>query len=343
MARPVKISFFILILLCAFYFPNSLESVSAQATVIQSTVRITVCGNGIIESEESCDPPGGNNFGGKTCRTFGYSGGSLFCQSDCRINTSNCIREGGGGGGGGGYEPPATETKVIIKGLAYPSSFITLLQDGRVGGATIADPQANFKFEIANITPGIWTFGIFAEDKAGRKSITFSFTSSVTAGVTTTISGIFLPPTIEIDKTLVQKGETLNILGQTAPKSEVTIFVHSKEIAEKTKAGNDGLWFYPFDTTPLAEGSHSTRAKATSPEGLLSIFSQTLAFNIGKKEIEIAYSIRGDINGDKKVNLIDFSILLYNWGKPKNPAADLNNDGKVNLTDFSIMLYWWTG
>jgi len=40
---------------------------------------------------------------------------------------------------------------------------------------------------------------------------------------------------------------------------------------------------------------------------------------------------------------VDFSILLYNWGIPKNPTADLNGDGRVNLTDFSIMLYYWTG
>lgn len=50
-----------------------------------------------------------------------------------------------------------------------------------------------------------------------------------------------------------------------------------------------------------------------------------------------------DLNADKKVDLVDFSILLYNWGEPKNPKADLNNDGIVDLVDFSIMLYWWTG
>ncbi|MDP2930289.1 MAG: hypothetical protein Q8N56_01625 [bacterium] len=51
----------------------------------------------------------------------------------------------------------------------------------------------------------------------------------------------------------------------------------------------------------------------------------------------------GDINEDGKVDLIDFSILLYNYGIPINKKADLNNDGVVDLVDFSIMLYWWTG
>lgn len=51
----------------------------------------------------------------------------------------------------------------------------------------------------------------------------------------------------------------------------------------------------------------------------------------------------GDLNCDSRVDLVDFSILLYNWGVPKNPIADLNNDGQVDLVDFSILLYWWTG
>ena len=244
-------------------------------------------------------------------------------------------------GGGGGAAPPPAVTKVVLQGKAYPLSSITVLQDGKIITTTIADAQANFKIEITNITAGIWTFGIWAEDKEGRKSITFSFTTSVTSGMTTTISGIFLPPTIDIDKTLVQRGETLNILGITAPQSEVSIFVRSpQEIIKKTNAKTDGTWFHPFDTTPLEDGFHTTRAKAASPEGLLSTFSQTLAFSVGKEVVGIK---KADINEDKKVNLVDFSILLYNWGIPKNPTADLNGDGRVNLTDFSILLYWWTG
>lgn len=50
-----------------------------------------------------------------------------------------------------------------------------------------------------------------------------------------------------------------------------------------------------------------------------------------------------DLNGDGVVNLTDFSILLYNWGVPKDARVDCNSDGVVNLIDLSIMLYWWTG
>ena len=51
-----------------------------------------------------------------------------------------------------------------------------------------------------------------------------------------------------------------------------------------------------------------------------------------------------DLNCDGKVNMIDFSILLYFWGtKPpySNPFVDMRHTGKIDARDFSIMLYEW--
>ena len=52
-----------------------------------------------------------------------------------------------------------------------------------------------------------------------------------------------------------------------------------------------------------------------------------------------------DFNHDKKVNSIDFSILLAFWKTAwpfKNPCVDTNNDKKVNSADFSILMYQWS-
>ena len=58
---------------------------------------------------------------------------------------------------------------------------------------------------------------------------------------------------------------------------------------------------------------------------------------------------KGDLNSDKKVNIVDFSIAAY-WYKRTISAEfaakereRLNGDGKVNLVDFSILAYYWTG
>lgn len=313
------------------------------ADTIQTSITVTiagpVCGNNIKEEGEQCD---GSDLAGKTCVSLGYAGGTLKCKPNCTFDTSSCI-SGGGGGGGGASVPPAV-TKVILEGKAYPDCSVTILKDGKVVGTIPADSQANFKTEITDITPGIWSFSLWSEDKEGRKSLSFSFTTSVTRGMTTTVSGIFLPPTIEIEKTSLVKGEILNILGVTAPESEVSIFVNSpgEAIIKKTKAESDGTWFYPFDTSILDEGSHTTKAKATEPGGLISTFSQILGFYIGKTLAPEEICPNADLNRDGRVNLVDFSILLYWWGKA-NTCADQNQNGIVDLTDFSIMMYYWTG
>lgn len=331
---------FCLISLGLVFSPLFFHYQNIQAHTMQSsvTVNITACGNGIVETGEECD---GADLDGQTCVGLGYAGGALTCNSDCTFNTSSCTS--GGGGGGSSSPPPSKATKVIIQGKSYPNALITILKDGKVFTAKKADSSANFQSEITNIVPGVWTFSVWAEDKQGRKSITFSFTMNVVKNVITTISGIFLPPTIELSKVKLQKGETLDIYGQTAPESEVSISVESVEIIKKVNATEEGEWNCPFDTNPLDKGSHTARAKTISPEGLLSSYSQVLSFYVGEGEEtpEIICS-NADLNSDGKINLIDFSILLYWWGKD-NPCSDQNTDGIIDLIDFSIMLYYWTG
>jgi len=285
------------------------------------------CGDGIIQTEygEECDD--GNNVSGDGC--------NAVCQTEASFPPA-----GGGGGGGGGYIP-SKETKAIIKGKAYPKADVTLLQDGRAITTQEADDLANFRIEVKDITPGVWTFSLWAEDKKGRKSITFSFTANVQKDTITTISGIFLPPTIELSKTKLKKGEELDISGQTAPQSRVFAHIESFELIKTATSTEEGDWEVKVDTKNLEEGTHTARAKAKIFDDLESSFSSTLTFYVGKEMPELIYP-SPDLNKDDRVNLIDFSILLYWWGR-ENPSADFNQDGLVNLTDFSIMLYYWTG
>jgi len=356
--------FYPLILIGLIFSPVLFKS-QIQAGTLQTSVVIYICGNGTIEGPEICDD-GPNNgryaynaadrFCNLTCDGWAPYCGDGVLQSDygeeCDDgnNTSGdgcdpvCKIEsrppGGGGGGGSRGIRPLKETKVIIEGKAYPNALITLLQDGRVITTRKANDLADFRIEIKDITPGIWTFSLWAEDKEGRKSITFSFTASVQKDMITTISGIFLPPTIELSKTKIKKGEKLDISGQTAPQAQVFVHIESPQIRKITNSTEKGDWQIELDTDVLTKGTHTTRAKAKTLKGLESSFSTVLAFYV--EEIpEVVYS-GADLNKDGKVNLIDFSILLYWWGK-ENPIVDRNQDGIVNLADFSIILYYWTG
>ena len=307
-----------------FYFYN----VSAETGSITATVTIRGCGNGVIETGEVCD----NGSSNGAC--------PAACSASCTTNSCGGGGSPGGGGGGGGG---GATTQVILQGIAYPKAEITVLKDGQVAtGGILADAQANFKVALTTITPGIYTFGVWAEDNQGRRSITFSFTVTVTSGMTTTIGGIFIPPTIELGKTNLLKGETLKILGQTVPQSEISIQIESVQTITKiTTSTAAGDWNYLLDTSPLGEGIHTTRANAETTGGLLSSFSKVMSFYIGKYEVG-QISPQADFNKDGKTNLVDFSVMLYWWGK-YNPSVDMNQDGSVNLKDFSIMMYYWTG
>lgn len=326
------------------------------------TSMCSYCPNGIKEGLEECD---GSDFGGATCSTYGFTEGTLSCTPICRLNLTNCISTntnlGGSSGGNPGYgggntgtnpgfkpgsDTPQQETKIIIKGKAYPSADVHILLDNKIVGIVKADGQANYSFESKEVTPGVASVGFWAEDSKQVKSTTITLTFSIISGAVTTLTGAYLSPTISLDKTKVSKGEKITFYGQTVPNVDIFLSLLSdKEITEKTTSDANGDWKIIYDTGALSDNIQYT-AKAffqmKDGENLIrSGYSRSVSFFLGVESVGKKCA-GADLNTDKRVNLTDFSILLYYWGT-NNSCADQNSDGKVNLTDFSIMMYYWTG
>ncbi len=224
---------------------------------------------------------------------------------------------------------------------------MTLLKDVQVAQTTIAGQDARFTMTLSGLTTGNYIFSLYTEDSAGYRSGSLTFPVSVTQGASTTVGGIFLAPTVRVDKTEVKRGEPISILGQTIPLSELTITLSSdQEFFIKTTADNDGAYLYAFDTTPLELGQHLAKSKAVL-DNEISPTSRVVAFTVGTKTklTQLAPGTpKGDVNSDDHVNLVDFSIFAYWYQRPSPPVAvDLNSDGKVDLVDFSIMAFYWTG
>lgn len=263
---------------------------------------------------------------------------------------------GGGGGGGGGGILPASVTRVIIKGRTSPLAAVNILKDGAVVPVSSADNNGNWQAELT-VPGGIYTFSIYAIDTDNRKTLTTSFTTSVPSNQTTTISDILLAPTISSDKTAVKQGSAINFSGATYPLSDVNLTINSEAtIVDKAKSDKFGLWSYKLDSNLLEKGDHAAKSQTTASDGLTSIFSQSLGFKVGDSDVLFTKTQvpapkspqcnkNGDINNDGKVNIIDFSILLFYWGQrtPANACANVNQTGIVDIFDFSIMLFWWTG
>jgi len=334
---------------------------AAGSATVNATIKITVCGNNIKEAGEQCD---GTDLGGASCVSQGFSGGMLMCRPSCEFDATNCTTgngggggggnsAGGGGGGGGGgvssYVPP--QTTVNFSGRAYPGSTVTLLKDAQLVVTTDAGPDANFQINLSGLSGGSYIFSVYSEDDKGNRSSLLTFPISVTQGAATSISGIFIAPTIAVDKSEVKRGDTIAIFGQSVPQADIIISVgSSQEVFANTKSDKNGIYLHDFDTAVLDYGDHIAKAKAGAADQLISGFSAAVGFKVSEQNVakevtqKTAQEKKVDVDGDAKVNLVDFSIEAY-WYKRASPPAsvDLNGDGKVDLVDFSIMAYYWTG
>ena len=51
--------------------------------------------------------------------------------------------------------------------------------------------------------------------------------------------------------------------------------------------------------------------------------------------------ISGDLNGDNKVDIFDYNLLFFDFGKTGKPwftTSDINRDGKVDTADYDILI-----
>jgi cysteine-rich repeat protein len=307
------------------------------------------CGDGVLQAlySEQCDD--GNATNGDLCT-------NQCVQEAPPVSTTTPPQPapppppppGGGGGGGGvmdGTIPVRALTRVILEGKAYPNTSINVLKDGQLVGVVASDSSANFSYEASNATPGPTTFGFWAVDGRGIRSITFTTTFQVTQNAVTTVSNVFLPPTIDLSAKKITLGSPIETFGATAPLAKVSLFIDREKTARiSATSTGDGLWGASVPTELLAdEAFHAVKAifeQFAVGGAAKSGYSQAVNFYIGSRDAN--FPKNGDLNGDGKVNLIDFSILLFHWNS-SNDIADLNSDGKVGLTDFSIQLFNWTG
>lgn len=320
-----------------------------QALTVEISANVSGCGDEVIGVGEECDS---SSLGGASCVSLGFSGGSLSCSSSCAFNTTSCT-SGGGGGGGSSGSGSTPSTNVVFSGRAYPLSTITILKDGQLILTTIAGPDSKFNATISGLSTGNYIFSVYSEDENGINSSPFTFPIYITSGVTTSIGGIFIAPTIGLDKSQVKWGDTISVFGQTTPDADVTININSEpEYFVVEEADEDGAYLLNFNSALLAYGSHSAKSKSQIGNEI-SPFGASVGFLVGDTTIlndgQVSCPGKGDLNNDCRVNLIDFSIAAYWYKRPLSSAVIvkentmLSGDSKIDLVDFSILAYHWTG
>ena len=237
----------------------------------------------------------------------------------CGNSACSSGSSGSGGGGGGGSFTPSTPTSgAVFSGRAYPKTTVTLLKDAQVAATTIAGADAMFSITLSGLSGGNYIFSVYSEDNKGTRSSLLTFPISITSGATTNVGGIFIAPTISVDKSEVKRGDTITIFGQSIPQADIIIAVNSEEeFFSKTISDKNGVYLYNFDSSLLEYGSHAAKSKAAIGNQLVTGFSYLINFKVGTKNVlaqpQAQTAPKGDSNNDKRVNLIDFSIMAYYW------------------------------
>lgn len=308
---------------------------------------------------------GGDSSGGDGDDDSGNTGTD---DGDSGADSSGGGGGGGGGGSGGGgggstgtgsgkklpYPPPPDTPGVIFEGWTSPGAYVNIMQDGSNLGYAVAGATGKFGAFLEDLDQGVYTFGLYTKDSGSTISSTYSTTFWIDDGTQTTVTDIVMPPTISVTNTEVNAGENIEVWGQAVPEKEVEIWLYPKisgEINEDSitklniTTGSDGRWIINVGTNQISDGIYMIKAIVKYDENNVSEDSRLIEVKVGEAvEIEETVNIcaGADLNQDGKVNITDFSILLYHWGSD-NDCADQNDDGTVNITDFSIMMYYWTG
>ncbi len=352
----------------------SLVSIAHAQQYATTTLTLSVCGNTTVDPGEECDVIGetgvySQTIAGRQCTPqcqFGpYCGDGIlqslydeecddgnnddgdFCSAICKIEPAGSGgggSSGGGSGGGGGSDRELGDTQINVRGRAYPSRTVNFLVDSETVGSAQANGTGVFEF-TTEVSPGTATLGIWSTDSNGTRSITLNNTFDVTQGAITNITGIILPPTIRVQSQNVNPGATIAVSGQSVPSADIEVHIDNGNPILRTTAGTNGQWTVNFDTSTVSVAEHTLRARSitgTAPLTTQSAFSSTLQLFVG---VDGEASTPSDLNRDGRVNLIDFSILIFWWqtnGGDSDPPADINGNGRVSLEDFSILLFNWT-
>lgn len=369
----VRIGLFLLLVCCAV--PNSVA-----ADTLPSYVTVSICGDAIVNAGEVCDAGIAGNtgdYGSSTaerycapgCFAFGpYCGDDILqarFEEECDdgnntsgdLCTSACVEEvpapqGSSGspqvgvipiipGAPAGVISALGETKVVLRGKAYPNTTVNIVVDGKLKGTARADANADFLFSASDITPGTATFGFWANDPEGTQSLTTSMVFEVVQSAVTTVANIYFPPTIKATPRQVRPGGLLTLAGYATPSSSVvTEIAPGADTILNVPADTSGKWVLQVDTASINDGFHTAKSFFELAGSTRSGYGKAVNFFVGEGSPTETGS--SDVNGDGKVNLVDFSIFLLAWGTDDS-RSDFNLDGTVNLADFSIMLFNWTG
>jgi Dockerin type I domain len=199
----------------------------------------------------------------------------------------------------------------------------------------------------------------------GARNVTLTFTATTTPGTyeytcfihLAPMIGHFIvtPPAADVAVTGITSSRLFAYAGVPGNPLQVNVTAANvgtlmesffvSALANSTLIGNQTVTLaggtsiivsFLWSTSSLIMGHYTLSAQATKVPGETNFSNNLLTGNT------LTVRLRGDLNGDCKVNIIDFSTVGGNFGRKIgdpafNPNADFNNDGVINIIDFSLV------
>jgi hypothetical protein len=242
--------------------------------------------------------------------------------------------------GGGSVVP----TSVVFSGYAYPLATVHIWKDGTPKKIVTADEKGYFIITLNETYNPSVLYTLYAVDKSGGKSLLLNYPLVIKTGYLTQVSGLRFAPTVAIDKTEVKVGDYLSISGYAIPNASIDLTIDGSNDAKfYLESNNEGIYKITIPMLDLKKGDYNLHVNYKNDNKI----SKVLKFTIGDiniLSIDLTTNIPGDCNADQVINLIDFSVVAFWYGKANPPrCVDSNSDNVINLIDFSILAFYWTG
>jgi hypothetical protein len=86
--EQVKLIVALILFLTVSFFLFEKGNLYAQSSTVEASVKISICGNEVVEGGEDCEP---TTFTQLSCSDLGYEGGEVYCDNSCSYDTYECI------------------------------------------------------------------------------------------------------------------------------------------------------------------------------------------------------------------------------------------------------------
>jgi hypothetical protein len=109
---------------------------------------------------------------------------------------------------------------------------------------------------------------------------------------------------------------------------------------------SDGVFIFEFTDSSFPFGKAPITIFSTQANSLIALVGPTLELSVDEATIRTpsGCSLLGDSNDDCRINAVDFFLVRWRYHRELFlERFDFSKDGKVDLIDFSIMAFNWTG